>query len=290
MKLSCAVAADLLPLYAEKMTSAETNALVEEHLRECPVCRKRLEELQAPAVLPPDTDAAPLKKLQRAVRRKRRAAVWAAVLLSLAVAVAVFGGLSTPRFLPDDRAVAIEDRAGLLTVRFGASVTRYELWDEGEDENGRVYSLAAGSSTFDRLTGRGQPQEIVLNPQGERIAAVYYCPMNGQDDILLYGSVDGGRITLPRRALVFYAVIALGALAVCLILFFAFWKKKRVRALLADAALAPASYLAAQLCISGTSTTTYTLPRDFSLIVLVTLLLYAALVVLHRGVLLHREG
>ena len=54
MKLSCAVAADLLPLYAEKMTSAETNALVEEHLRECPACRKRLEELQTPAVLPPD--------------------------------------------------------------------------------------------------------------------------------------------------------------------------------------------------------------------------------------------
>ena len=117
MKLSCAVAADLLPLYAEKMTSAETNALVEEHLRECPACRKRLEELQAPAVMPVDADAMPLKKLQRAVRRKRRAAVWAAVLLSLAVAVAVFGMLSAPHYLSYDHAVRVTEREdGLVEI------------------------------------------------------------------------------------------------------------------------------------------------------------------------------
>ena len=128
MKLSCAVAADLLPLYAEKMTSAETNALVEEHLRECPACRKRLEELQTPAVLPPDTDVAPLKTLQRAVRRKRRAAVWAAVLLSLAVAVAVFGLLSAPRYLSYDHAVRVTQRAaGLVPLEFLPRVTGYSL-------------------------------------------------------------------------------------------------------------------------------------------------------------------
>ena len=94
MKLTCSVVADLLPIYLEKMTSEETNALVVEHLKECPACRKRLEELQAPAVMPVDADAMPLKKLQKVVRRRRRAAVWTAVLLSLAVAVAVFGMLS----------------------------------------------------------------------------------------------------------------------------------------------------------------------------------------------------
>ena len=33
MKLSCSVIRDLLPLYAEGMTGAESNALVQEHLQ-----------------------------------------------------------------------------------------------------------------------------------------------------------------------------------------------------------------------------------------------------------------
>lgn len=291
MKLSCAVAADLLPLYAEKMTSAETNALVEEHLRECPACRKRLEELQAPAVMPVDADAMPLKKLQKVVRRRRRAAVWTAVLLSLAVAVAVFGMLSAPHYLSYDHAVRVTEREdGLVTVEFLPGVTGYELTREKQPDSGETgYSISAYSTQLARLTGRGTPQEIVLNPQHEPLGPVYYCEMKGGEDVLLYGVADGGRITLPRHMLAFYAYAAFAALVVCLTLLFAFWKKKRVRAFFADAALAPACYLAAQLCIGGAAST-YTLLRDFTLTVLLAALLYAALVVLHRGVLLHREG
>ncbi len=38
MKTNCDIIRDLLPLYAEHITSEATNALVEEHLAECEVC------------------------------------------------------------------------------------------------------------------------------------------------------------------------------------------------------------------------------------------------------------
>lgn len=291
MKLTCCVVADLLPLYAEKMTSRETDELIRAHLQECPACRNRLEELQKPAIVPADTDAVPLKKLQKAVRQRRRAAVWAAVLLSLAIAVGIFAALSAPKYVSDARMVALEDRAGLLTVRFGEGVTSYALWVDGRSAEGVSYTIAAGSSCLDRLLGRGQPQPIILNPAQERIASVYYCPMNGQEDVLLYGTAEGGRITLPRAALAGYLVIALAALALCAVGLLIFRKKRRVRTVLLDAALAPACYLTAQLFLCGAAaTSTYTLQRDFFLIVLLASLLYAAFLVLHHGILLRREA
>ena len=42
MKLSCNVIRDLLPLYAENLTSEESNALVDEHLCGCDECAKQL--------------------------------------------------------------------------------------------------------------------------------------------------------------------------------------------------------------------------------------------------------
>ena len=38
MKVSCDVIRDLLPLYTDQAASADTVALVEEHLASCPAC------------------------------------------------------------------------------------------------------------------------------------------------------------------------------------------------------------------------------------------------------------
>ena len=42
MKVSCDVIQDLLPLYTDQAASADTVALVEEHLASCPACREEL--------------------------------------------------------------------------------------------------------------------------------------------------------------------------------------------------------------------------------------------------------
>ena len=45
MKTNCDIIRDLLPLYAEHITSEASNALVEEHLAECEACRAELEQM-----------------------------------------------------------------------------------------------------------------------------------------------------------------------------------------------------------------------------------------------------
>ncbi len=46
MKLPCPMIQDLLPLYADEICSAESHALVEEHLFGCDSCTKKLRDLQ----------------------------------------------------------------------------------------------------------------------------------------------------------------------------------------------------------------------------------------------------
>ena len=48
MKLPCELIRDLLPLYAEHLTSPETGQLIEEHLQSCPACRARCRPMRRP--------------------------------------------------------------------------------------------------------------------------------------------------------------------------------------------------------------------------------------------------
>ena len=44
--MGCGVIQDLLPLYVDGAAGEESRALVEEHLRSCPVCHRELEQLR----------------------------------------------------------------------------------------------------------------------------------------------------------------------------------------------------------------------------------------------------
>ncbi len=106
-------------------------------------------------------------------------------------------------------------------------------------------------------------------------AAVCYSQNNGQDDVLLCGSMDGGVISLPRLALGYYVLLSLALLITLGITLFACRRKKTGKAL-GYLALIPASYLTGHLLVKGFVTTSYQMQRDFSLIVLTAALLYAA--------------
>lgn len=107
-------------------------------------------------------------------------------------------------------------------------------------------------------------------------AAVYYSPNNGQDDVLLCGSRDGGIISLPRLALGYYVLLSLALLIPLSIAFFLCRRKKAGKAL-GHLALIPACYLVGHLLVKGFVTTSYQMQRDFSLIILAAALLYAAI-------------
>lgn len=106
-------------------------------------------------------------------------------------------------------------------------------------------------------------------------AAVCYSQNNGQDDVLLCGSMNGGIISLPRLALGYYVLLSLALLITLGIAFFVCRRKKTGKAL-GYLTLIPASYLAGHLLVKGFTTTSYQMQRDFSLIILAAALIYAA--------------
>mgnify|MGYP002536915465 CR=1 FL=1 len=106
-------------------------------------------------------------------------------------------------------------------------------------------------------------------------AAVCYSQNNGQDDVLLCGSRDGGIISLPRLALGYYVLLSLALFIPLSIAFFLCRRKKAGKAL-GHLALIPACYLVGHLLVKGFVTTSYQMQRDFSLIILAAALIYAA--------------
>ena len=87
MKLPCELIRDLLPLYAEHLTSPETSQLVEEHLHTCPACQQELRVFQLPVPVQAEPDAAaPLKQIRRTLQTKRLVSI----LLTVCAVVCLF--------------------------------------------------------------------------------------------------------------------------------------------------------------------------------------------------------
>lgn len=123
--------------------------------------------------------------------------------------------------------------------------------------------------------GKAESARTLFTLDTANCAAVYYSPNNGQDDVLLCGSRDGGIISLPRLALGYYVLLSLALLIPLSIAFFLCRRKKAGKAL-GHLALIPACYLVGHLLVKGFVTTSYQMQRDFSLIILAAALLYAA--------------
>lgn len=99
MKLECDVIRDLLPLYAEKLASPASSALVEQHLAACPACRAELEQMEKPVLVQPEPQPdAPLKNIRSSLNRRRLRTMlcsFAAVLCAFGL-VFWMGGAKTP--------------------------------------------------------------------------------------------------------------------------------------------------------------------------------------------------
>ena len=89
MRNECNIIRDILPLYADKMVSADTASFVEEHLAGCAECRAELEKLKVADVIESvvsdaeNNDEKQLKAFAGKINRKRHIVIsaFAAVLL-----------------------------------------------------------------------------------------------------------------------------------------------------------------------------------------------------------------
>ncbi len=88
--MDCEIIRDLLPLYADGLTSESSNRQIEDHIRTCGECRLLREEMCAP--LEPEPEDTQEQILERVYRKQRRKTIlsWAAIILALVLAVWAF--------------------------------------------------------------------------------------------------------------------------------------------------------------------------------------------------------
>ena len=123
--------------------------------------------------------------------------------------------------------------------------------------------------------GETESARTLFTLDATNCTAIYYSQNNGQDDVLLCGSADGGVISLPRLALGYYALLSFALLITLGIASF-LCRRKKAGKVLGYLALVPACYLLGHLLVKGFATTSYQMQRDFSLIILTAALLYIA--------------
>lgn len=313
MDKTCSIVQDLLPLYEEDMLREETKEFVDEHLAQCAACRAELDALKAD-VTPAPVSAQPLRDLKWQLRRRKLTAVLLAVTLALTLATAGFAYLTAPQYLPysetewtvarADGAVTAEGLADLsgvesISVNLLTPVSGSEVTSTQDPDSGKtVYFITAWRTpldtwrgTFDApdtgdhsqremdallsALGRTESARTLFTLDATNCAAVYYSPNNGQEDVLLCGSADGGVVSLPRLALGYYALLALVLLAGLGLAWLVF-RRKRAAVPLGYGTLVPMCYLLGHLLVKGFTATSYQLQRDLSLIVLAGTLLYCA--------------
>lgn len=125
--MNCNVIKDLMPLYADDMLSRESRELVDEHVRTCAACRSELDAIKKAPRMPLDVETGGLKRVGRAIRRKRLLAALTAAMTLIAALVTGWTFMNTPIYISAEDAIdGVEQREnGALAIDFGDSVAGY---------------------------------------------------------------------------------------------------------------------------------------------------------------------
>lgn len=105
MDISCDIIQDLLPLYAEDLTSGDSKKLVEEHLCGCDECTKQLGILKKAQAIPMDVEVNSLKRVEDTIRRRRILAVLTVLLFVITLGISGAMLLNAKIYLNAEQAV-----------------------------------------------------------------------------------------------------------------------------------------------------------------------------------------
>ena len=283
MKDECSIVRDLLPLYAEKMVRPATASFVERHLAGCAGCRAELEKEKVPPP-PAETDTAPLRALRRKLRAWKVRTVLMTAFLAAALLLSAFAVLDAPDYRPyaEGLLTAAENAGGSVTLTFADGVTGYRCTPVPDETGAERYSIEAWTSIWDGWFAGEGVRSVTLYPSGDKPLALYYSSNNGEPDVCVYGQPDGEQsIPLPRLALGYYLLAAAAALLLLGAARFLVRKREGARTALERAMLYPLSYIIRHFAVTGLSTASYSMPRDFFLILFVSFLLYSGLLLAH---------
>lgn len=272
MKVSCDIIKDLLPLYAENLTSEDSNSMVREHLGECPRCTELLDEIKSEVVAKPNDKTAegnPLKYVKEGLKKRKRAAVIFSSLCVFLLAFTVFSYVTVPQFVSfDDSNVNVtENGDGQIYVSFGQNVSscRFDKFDS--ETGGARYEIEAWNSKMDNIIGSATPTMALqgIDPNKDSVLFCDYSDDNVGSVHLIYG-VDsfknGGMVVLPRLFLRFYLKLALISIPVIGLAWILLRKKEKLSSLLKYVFFLPISYVLSNLLLS-TDLVSYAASRGF---------------------------
>lgn len=297
MKNECNIIRDLLPLYAEDMVSADSAAYVKEHLDRCDSCREEFSRASEPKPTVPTSSPIPMQKLSRKLRALRIQTALLTAIFFTALQLSIFAVLDAPLYQPYSEGLVsvslISDDAVLL--RFNENVTDFSCTiRDSSDEGSRCCEVEAWTSLWDKwFSHRNTALSTIISPGGETPVEIVYVPNDKTENIgiarydpstetLINEYAKGtGEITLPRLSLGYFLMLALAALAFSTLAWLLVRKNERMRVWVERIGLYPIAYIVSHCIVSGITWTSYSLPRDFCMIVFISLLLYAALLLVH---------
>lgn len=268
MNKECEIVRDLLPLYAEGMTSDASNEFIEEHLKNCPECTELLKDMrEAPQPEPLRKQSElPLKALSKTYRRKNRSLAVLIASIAASVLISVYAWLSAPRYLDYDRAVAsTQEVSDGLQITFRDGVHHIKAASYTDVDGMTCTDLECWTSALDQLWHAETAEETLIRSQ-----RIWYRSNNNDmsGDVQLYGPDAGGSKTLRRLALNFYFVVS-GGLAILLACLGFVLRRDRMGVLVQKAAWIPLSWCLATVIVErGIDAATWSLIRDVSLIVI----------------------
>ncbi|WP_273128263.1 zf-HC2 domain-containing protein [Bacillus weihaiensis] len=285
MTVTCNIIRDVLPLYLENMCSDDSSKMIEEHVAHCQDCQIYLKEMKNSHEMPPiDMDMSPFRKIKSTLRRKKFLTVIFSMMLSIIVVMITIAFLTAPEYIPfSENSVEIKQiDNGSVIASFDDSVSGYKISSYPADDNsGYIYDITTWDSIWHKYITKSRTNNTILNPNNERVAAVYYYQTNGSENALIYGKdrlLNGGSVTLPRLVLPYYAWIAFTLVVIGALLMTLFRTHKKAFNLTMKIVLLPVSYLMGHFLIKGLSPTSYNATRDFYAILLVMIPVYIALV------------
>lgn len=304
MKNECSIIRDLLPLYAEHMVSRDTADFVENHLKDCEACRKEFQQIKEPPrqTAEPDPvkkeEAAPLLKLRRKLKLKKIQTAALTVVFMMALFLSAFAVLDAPVYFPYSEGLVTVSpgKDGSMRITFDEKVTDfdYTLYEDPDGGDFLYCEIQAWTSLWDQWFSEGEGKlSAEVTPEDSRPVLAVYAPNDGSENVFIAEYDPVGQIhtdsdanypsvtVLPRLAFGYYLILAAAALAVSIIAWFLTRKKPVLHLWTERIGLYPVAYLISFFIVSGFSTMTYSLQRDFFLIIFLSLLLYIALLLAH---------
>lgn len=284
MKISCEVIQDLLPLYAEKMTSNESNLLIEKHVEDCSKCANMLNSIKVNMIKnKQDTEGSvSLKFVQKNIKRRKAKAIVFASLIVFLTMFTIFSYLTKPRYISyEDSDITITELKNQeVYVNLSNKVTSYKVTKYTLD-NLNTVEIEAWTSIWDKLLDKSSPSVLISTPES-KVDTVYYCDCSTRVDNMnvVYGinpNKNGGIILLPRLFLGFYFMITCIVSVIIGVVWFLFRKYHKVNNICKYLFFVPISYLISNLLLT-INFKSFSATRDFVMIFIVSIVIYVIII------------